>query len=78
MAGRQRCIISHHIHKENLTNTEEYKIDVTVVNDQKMECELKGTVNMKLKGGKMIKLTDVLFLPQASKNVLIVSSLVKK
>ena len=49
MVGIQRCIIAHHIHEENITNIEECKIDVISRNVQKMKCELKGIVNMKLK-----------------------------
>ena len=33
---------------KNITNVEECRIDVTVINGQKMNCELKGTVDMKL------------------------------
>ena len=37
--------------KKNMTNIEECKIDVTLRNSQKMNYELKVTVNMKLQGG---------------------------
>ena len=37
--------------KNNLTGVEECKINITVGNGQKMKCELKDTVNMKLHGG---------------------------
>ena len=35
-----------------------------------MKCELKGTVNMNLQGGETVKLTEVLYVPQAVKNIL--------
>ena len=43
--------VSSHITytKNNLTNVEEFRIDVTVRNVQKMKFELKGMLNMKLK-----------------------------
>ena len=37
--------------KINLTNVEECKIDIIVRNGQKMKCEIKGTVNVKIQGG---------------------------
>ena len=44
-------VLSHTKHtKMNLTNIKEYNIDVTVGSGQKMKCNLKGTVNMKLQG----------------------------
>ena len=43
-----------------------------------MKCELKGSVNMKLQGGQTVKLTKVLYLPQAVKNLLGVSRRVSK
>ena len=64
--------------KKNLPNVGEFKIDVTVRNVQKMNCELKGTVNMKLQGRKTSKLNDVLYVPQAVKNLLRILSLVSK
>ena len=36
---------------KNMTNMKEFKIGVTVINYQKMKCEIKGTVDMKLQGG---------------------------
>ena len=38
---------------------------MTFVNGQMMKCELKGTVNMEFQGGEMVKLTDVLNVPQS-------------
>ena len=38
--------------KNNLTIIEECKIDVTDRDGQKMECDFKGMVNMKLQGGE--------------------------
>ena len=56
----------------------EFKIGVTVINYQKMKCEIKGTVNMKLQGGETFKLDEVLYLPQLVNNILSVSRLVSK
>ena len=47
-------------------------------NDQKMNCELKGSVNMKFQDGKTVNLTEVLYIPQYVKKLLIVSRLVSK
>ena len=41
-----------------------------------MKCELKITVNIKLKGGEKLKLDNVLYIPQAVKNILSVSRIV--
>ena len=49
-----------------------------VGNGQKMKCELKGSVKMKLQYGQTVKLTEVLYVPQAVKNMLSVSRLVAK
>ena len=43
-----------------------------------MNCELKGTVNMKLQGGETVKFTDVLYVPQSVKNILIFLGVVSK
>ena len=43
-----------------------------------MKCELKGSVNMKLQYGKTAKLTKVLYVPQAVKQILSVSRLGSK
>ena len=43
-----------------------------------MKCELKGSINMKLWDVKMAKLTKVLYMPQAVKNLLNISRLVSK
>ena len=59
-----------------MTNIEEYNIDVTVGNFQKMKCELKVTVNMNLQGGGKVKLTEVVYVPQAVKNILSISRLI--
>ena len=61
-----------------MTSIGKYKINVTVGNSQNMKCELKGSVNMKLKGDEMFKLTEVLYITQAVKNILSVSRLVSK
>ena len=56
--------------KKILIKIVECKIDMTVVNVQKMKCELKGAVNMKPQGGKTVKFTDVLYVTQGVKNIL--------
>ena len=43
-----------------------------------MKCELKGSVNIKIKYGQTVKLYQVLYVPQAEKNNLNVSMLVSK
>ena len=58
--------------KDNFTNTEEYKIDVTFKNVQKMKCELKGTVDMKIKVGETVTLNVILYIRQDVKNMLII------
>ena len=64
--------------KNSLTNVEYCKIDVTVGNGQNMQRELKGAVNMKLQGREMVKLSDVLCISQAVKNLLSILRLVAK
>ena len=64
--------------KNNLTNIEECNIDVTVVNGQKMKCDIKGKVHMKLQGGETLKFNDVLYVPQEVKNIISMSRLVLK
>ena len=51
---------------------------MTVVNGQKMKCNLKGSVNMKLKGGETVNLTKVLYVSQSVNTILGVSRLVSK
>ena len=53
-----------------MIDVKKYEINVTVVNGQKMKCELKGSVNMKLQDGKMVKLTEVLYVPKYVKHFL--------
>ena len=43
-----------------------------------MKCEIKNTVNMKIRGGETVKLTKFLCVPQTVENILSVSSLVSK
>ena len=43
-----------------------------------MKCELKGSVNMKFHYGKTVKLTKVMYVTQAEKNLLSVSRLIPK
>ena len=50
-----------------MTEVEKCDINVTVGNGQKMKCALKCSVSMKLKDGKTVKLTEVLYVPQAVK-----------
>ena len=53
-------------------------IDLTVVNGQKIKCEIKGEVNIKLQGGSTVKLNDILYSPQSVKNIMSVSKLIWK
>ena len=62
--------------KKDMADVNKCEINVTVGNDQKMKCELKGSVNMKTKGGEKVKLTKLLYVPQADKKILSVSRLV--
>ena len=64
--------------KKDMTTIEECKIDATIGNGKNMKCDLKGTVNMKHQGGGMVKLTEVLYVPQAVKNIFSVSRLISK
>ena len=52
--GLGESVASLHIPymKNNLTNVEEFKINVTVRNGQKMKCELSNMLYMKLIKGK--------------------------
>ena len=72
--------VSSHITctSKNLTNIEECKIDVRVRNGQNMKCELKGTVNMKLQGGKTLQLNSVLYATQSVKNIMSVLRIIPK
>ena len=70
---------SHITHKKtDMTSVEKCKINVTVGNFQKMKCELKGSVNKKLQDVQAVRLTEVLYVPQAVKIFLSVSRLVPK
>ena len=64
--------------KKGITYVEKYEINITVVNGQKIKCELKGSVNMKLKDVQTVKRTKVQNVPQDVKNHLSVSRLVSK
>ena len=57
---------------------EKCEINVTLVNGQKMKCELKGLVNMNMQGRETVKLTKALYVPQVVKKLLIISRLVSK
>ena len=61
-----------------MPDVEKCEINVTVGNGKKMKCELKGSIKMKLQYGKIIKLTEVLYMPQAAENLLSVWRLVSK
>ena len=64
--------------KKDMTDIEKCEINVTVGNGQKMKCELKGSVHVKLKGGETVNLTEVLYIPQSVKNLWSVSRLASK
>ena len=64
--------------KKDMTDVENFEINVTVVNGQNMKCDLKGYVNIKFQDGKTVKLTKVLYVTQAVKNLLIVSRVMSK
>ena len=51
---------------------------MTVRNGQNMKCELNGTVNMILQKGETVKLNEVLYLPEALKNLPIILAVVEK
>ena len=61
-----------------MTYVEQYEINFTVVNGQKMKSGLKRSVNMKFQYGQTVKLTKVLYITQAVKNILRVSRLMSK
>ena len=60
-----------------MIDVEKCEINVTVGNGQKMKCELRSSVNMKLQDVKTAKLTKVLNVPQAV-NFFNVSRIVSK
>ena len=64
--------------KKYMTDVEKCEINVTVGKVQKMKCKIKGSVNMKLTDEQMVKLTKVLYMPQAVENLLSLSRLVSK
>ena len=51
---------------------------MTVRNVQNMKCELNGTVNMMLQNGETVKLNEVLYLPEALKNLPRILAVVEK
>ena len=61
-----------------MTDVERCEINATVGNGHNMEYKLKGYVNMKFKDVQTVKLTKILYVPQAVKNLLSVSRLVSK
>ena len=61
-----------------MTEVEKYNSNVTVGNGQTMKYMLKVSVNMKLQDGQTVKVTQVLYVPQAVKNILSLSRLVSK
>ena len=50
-----------------MTDVEKCEINGIVVNGQKMKCDIKGSVNMKLQGGQTLNLIKVLYVTQAVK-----------
>ena len=66
---------SYHITyiKNNLIDVEECNHDFTVGNGQNINSELKVMVNMKLHEGEEFRLKNVLYIPQAVKNLTSVS-----
>ena len=74
-----RCVPSHIIYtKKNMTNIKSCKIYVTVGNGHKMKCDKETTLNMNLQGRATVKLTEVLYVPQAVNNILSVSMIILK
>ena len=70
---------SHITHnKKDMIEVEKCDINVTVGSGQKIKCELKGSVKMKLQDGQTVKLTEVLYVPQAVEKLLSVSRLILK
>ena len=61
-----------------MTRIEECKIYVTVGNGQKMKCDLKVKVKIKLQGIETVKLTEALYIPQAVKNIFCIQACIKK
>ena len=68
MVGVQLYVIAHNIQEERHDRCQKYEINVTVVNSQKMKCELKGLVNMNMQGGGIVNFIKVLYITQAIKN----------
>ena len=64
--------------KKDMADVKKFEINVAVGNGQKMKCELKGLLNMKIQGGEMVMLTKVLYVPQAVQNLLSVPRIVSK
>ena len=61
-----------------MTDVVKCEINVTVGNGQKMKCELKGSVKMKLQDQQMAKLIKVLYVIQAVEKLFSVPRLVSK
>ena len=64
--------------KKDMKNKEKCDIYVTVRNGRKMKCELKGTVNMNMKGEETFNLPKLIYVHQAVKNIFRVSRLPSK
>ena len=62
MVGRKSCIIAHQIKEETHQRCRKFEIHATVVNDQNMKCDKKGSVNMKLQDVQKVKLTEVFYV----------------
>ena len=70
---------SHITHKKkDMIDVKKCEINITVENGHKMKCELKVSLKMKMQYGQTVKLTKVLYVPQAVKNILRVLRLVSK
>ena len=52
MVGIKRSLTADNIQEEIYDRYLKNEINVTLRNGQKMKCDLKGSVNMNLKGGK--------------------------
>ena len=61
-----------------MIDVEKCDINVTVGNCQKMNYDIKVSVNMKFQYGQTVKLTRFLYIPQAVKNLLSVSRIMSK
>ena len=61
-----------------MRDVEKCEINVTLGNAQKTKCELKGSVNTKMKLEEMVNLTKVLYVTQSVNKLFIISRLASK